>query len=60
VELHFMAPKAGKMDLQLFFMSENYIGCDKILPVKVKVGSPAARRAAACVYVYGRASLGAT
>ncbi len=55
-----MAPKAGKMDLQLFFMSENYIGCDKILPVKVKVGSPAARRAAACVYVYGRASLGAT
>jgi hypothetical protein len=37
VELLFMAPKAGKMDLQLFFMSENYVGCDKSLPLKIKV-----------------------
>jgi hypothetical protein len=35
------APSNGKMDLQLLIMSENYIGCDKTLPLKFKVGPSA-------------------
>jgi len=38
VELSFMAPpKAGKYELQLHVMSDCYVGCDKVVPVKLRV-----------------------
>ncbi len=33
----FQAPKAGRLDLQLLVMCESYIGCDRTIPVKLKV-----------------------
>eukprot|EP00197_Chlamydomonas_leiostraca_P010453 CAMPEP_0202862194 /NCGR_PEP_ID=MMETSP1391-20130828/3321_1 /ASSEMBLY_ACC=CAM_ASM_000867 /TAXON_ID=1034604 /ORGANISM="Chlamydomonas leiostraca, Strain SAG 11-49" /LENGTH=714 /DNA_ID=CAMNT_0049541695 /DNA_START=168 /DNA_END=2313 /DNA_ORIENTATION=+ len=38
VELMFMAPlKAGKYDLQVHVLCDSYVGCDRILPVRLVV-----------------------
>eukprot|EP00798_Chlamydomonas_sp_ICE-L_P029524 gene29524-5874_t len=38
IEMKFMAPvKAGKYELTLVIMSDSYVGCDRSMPVKIKV-----------------------
>ncbi|GIL50242.1 hypothetical protein Vafri_6471 [Volvox africanus] len=37
VELLFHAPRAGKHELQLLIMSDSYVGCDRTIPLRVRV-----------------------
>ncbi|KAG2451784.1 hypothetical protein HYH02_003562 [Chlamydomonas schloesseri] len=37
VELVFAAPKAGKHELQVVVMSDSYVGCDRTIPLRIKV-----------------------
>ncbi len=37
VEFQFMAPRAGKYDLQLYCLPDCWLGCDKVVPIKIKV-----------------------
>lgn len=37
VEIIFPALRAGKLELQLYVMSDSYVGCDRVLPVRLKV-----------------------
>ncbi|KXZ42319.1 hypothetical protein GPECTOR_162g134 [Gonium pectorale] len=36
-ELLFPAPRAGKHELQLLIMSDSYVGCDRAIPLRMKV-----------------------
>ncbi|GLC39388.1 hypothetical protein PLESTM_000891300 [Pleodorina starrii] len=37
VELLFQAPRAGKHELQLLIMSDSYVGCDRTIPLRMRV-----------------------